>query len=465
MKLGNLFFSHFSGTESLGKFKVSVNQLSLSAWADINERQNRKQQSNTEHRKLKMRSKTTTHHNRKDSDTEVQILFTFAVHLIPLSGILQMAKNTNTLLVIESVPLNFQIRGTEEEKQNNLSVIAIGGGLINDTYLVNIFNALPGREVESYVLQRINTDVFANIDELMNNIDKVSRHLKLKNGSHGRYLSIIPTNGNRLFWKGNDKDVWRMFNYIPNSISYPLAPNGNFLYEAGRAYGKFQYDLHDFSDSELYETIPDFHNTKKRMDIFRKAVDDDKFDRAHAVNEEISYLESQSNLASFIVDLMNQGMLPRRVTHNDAKLENVLFDATTNKALCVVDYDTCMSGSMLFDFGDAIRSMANQTAEDEIDISKVKFDINAYEHFTRGYLKEVAPVITDAEKKFLHFGAIVITFEQTLRFLTDFLLGDVYFKIDCLEHNMIRARNQLELLKGMLAKKDEMFMNVKKFCN
>jgi Ser/Thr protein kinase RdoA (MazF antagonist) len=385
-------------------------------------------------------------------------------------GILQMSENTKSLLVIESVPLNFQIRGTEEEKQNNLSVTAIGGGLINDTYLVNIFSASPDGEFgniidESYVLQRINTDVFSNIDELMNNIDKVSRHLQTKNGSHGRYLSIIPTNSGRHFWKCNEKGAWRMFNYIPNSISYPLAPNGNFLYEAGRAYGKFQFDLHDFSASELYETIPDFHNTKQRMDHFRKAVDDDKFGRTHAVKKEISYLESQSKLASIIVDLMNQGMLPRRVTHNDTKLENVLFDVTTNKAICVVDYDTIMSGSMLFDFGDAIRSMANQSAEDEIDISKVKFDINAYENFTQGYLKEVATVITDAEKKFLHMGAIVLTFEQTLRFLTDFLLGDVYFKIDCLEHNMIRARNQLELLKGMLAKKDEMSISVKKFCN
>ena len=380
-----------------------------------------------------------------------------------------MPKGTITPYIeLESVPFNFQIPGTNED--TIFSVTAIGGGLINDTYLVK--NSLPFGEVgkttdpaAQFILQRINTNVFLNVRELMINMHKVSLHLQSKSNDHGHCLSIIPTKDGRLFWERNvnkeEKEVWRMLNYI-SGVSYPLATNNNLLYEAGRAFGKFQYDLRDFSSSELYDTIPDFHNTQKRLEDFRKAVKDDKFDRANAVKEEICYIESKSDLASFITDLMNEGLLPKRVTHNDTKLDNVLFDPMTNKALCVVDYDTIMSGCMLFDFGDGIRS-SNSNAESSTDTSKVAFDIDAYQHFTKGFLEEVAPMITGIERECLHMGAIVITFEQTIRFLTDFLLGDVYFKIDYSEQNKIRGRNQMELLKGMLAKKDEMSLIIKNF--
>jgi len=363
---------------------------------------------------------------------------------------------------IASIPLNFQL--PVPGPISTISVEAVAGGLINDTWTTTI----AGHH-QRYILQRINVHVFEHVDELMSNIDKVSRHLQSKRerklNSDGTtidaaaadsYLIIIPTKDDQLFYREKDADgrscgIWRMYNYIPNSITYPVAPDREKLYEAGRAYGKFQRDLSDFpSPHELYETIPDFHNTVKRMKSFRKAVLDDVCNRAQYVQEEIGVIESKAELTNIIVDMLSDGRLPLRVTHNDTKLENVLFDISTHHALCVVDYDTIMpNGSMLYDYGDAIRSMSNSASEDEQNLTKVEFDAVSCQRFTEGFLHEVDDIITENERRMLPIGAMIITLEQAIRFLTDYLMGDTYFKTDYSDHNLARARNQLKLMQGM----------------
>jgi len=375
--------------------------------------------------------------------------------------------------VINTIPLNFKIVGGNA-RPTNIEIAAVGKGLINDTYLVNI--STEGSHTgtfttnKRYILQRINTHVFQNVDNLMSNIEKVSKHLQAKvdsrsvGASTSCCLVVVYTNENKLFWRGKSEEYWRMYHYIPNSITFTVSPGERYLYEAGRAYGQFQRDLSDLATpEELHETLVDFHNTPKRMVSFRRAVLDDKCKRAQNARDEISYIESKAAIVNVIFDMLFDERLPKRVAHNDTKLENVLFDVKTRAALCVVDYDTIMpNGSILYDYGDAIRSMSNTSPEDEKDLGKVDFDLLSFQRFTEGFLKELRMVITEKEKDTLPTGALVITFEQTIRFLSDYLMGDIYFKIDYPNHNLDRARNQLKLFKGMLANEKEMFDVVRK---
>jgi serine/threonine protein kinase len=245
-----------------------------------------------------------------------------------------------------------------------------------------------------------------------------------------------------------------MYNYISNSITFPIAPKLHYIFEAGKAYGRFISDVSDLEPSSLHETLPNFHNTPTRLETLRKAISEDICKRVDEVQEEIQFIEMNSWLVPSIVNLLDDGSLPKRVVHNDTKLENVLFDKYSNEALCVIDYDTIMpNGSLLYDFGDAVRSMACSSAEDERDLTKVHFSLECYTYFTKGFLHEVASFIEDNEVAMLPMGAIVITFEQAIRFLTDYLMGDIYFKVTHPVHNLIRARNQLKLVGEMLEKK------------
>lgn len=361
---------------------------------------------------------------------------------------------------LRSIVLKFQI---PSGAYTNISVSPLKGGLIHNTYLVRVNPMIDGQTnaVSSYILQQVNTEIFHDSKNLMHNISIVINHIESKRNGDDPKLAIIPTLSGEHYWHSfgehDTSQIWRMYNYIPNSITYPVAPSTDFLIEAGKAYGRFQCILDDISPSLLHEIIPDFHNTPKRLEAFRKAVLEDICQRAQEVQEEVRFIEMNSWLAYSIVTLLDNGKLPKRVVHNDTKLENVLFDKDTNKALCVIDYDTIMpNGCLLYDFGDAIRSMASSSVEDEQDLDKVSFMLNFYSCFTKGFLNEVTSIISDEEVAMLPMGAIVITFEQAIRFLTDYLMGDVYFKVTCPRHNLFRARNQLKLIKEMLEKKDDM---------
>jgi Ser/Thr protein kinase RdoA (MazF antagonist) len=361
---------------------------------------------------------------------------------------------------LRSICLNFQIADITA----NISISPLKGGLINDTYRVSVDTS------SSYVLQRVNTNVFRDYDKLMQNISTVLDHIQLKSkGSIAHILVLIPTLSGEFYWSRSAKndavEVWRMYNYIPNSVTYPVATNLDILYEAGKAYGRFQCCVQDILPFSLYETIPDFHNTPKRLEALRKAFSEDICHRADDVQEEIEFIERNSWLAYSIVNLLDDGTLPKRIIHNDTKLENVLFDKYSNHALCVIDYDTVMpNGSMLYDFGDATRSMASSSSEDEQDLTKVRFEINRYKYFTEGFLREVITIITEHEITMLPMGAIVITLEQAIRFLTDYLVGDVYFKVAFSEHNLVRTKNQLKLVKEMLEKKEYMEEIISNYC-
>jgi len=234
------------------------------------------------------------------------------------------------------------------------------------------------------------------------------------------------------------------------------AENLEQLYSAAKGFAKFQKRLADFPAEKLSETIKDFHNTPKRFENLEKAIKEDKMGRAESVKEEIKFALAQKEWISAVVDGIADGSIPLRVTHNDTKINNILFDAATMDAICVIDLDTVMSGSMLYDFGDALRIGASTAAEDEVDLSKVSFDLEAFEAFSKGYMKEMKDTLTEREIELLPLSAKLLTYECGIRFLTDYLEGDTYFKIHRPEHNIDRARTQLKLVADMTEKFEKM---------
>ncbi|GFH56317.1 aminoglycoside phosphotransferase family protein [Chaetoceros tenuissimus] len=342
--------------------------------------------------------------------------------------------------------------------EETYNVQTLNGGLINDTYLIQFQSS--SSTASSYILQRINSNVFQNVKQLMSNITQVSRYISSLDSTPEFYLQVISTRDDSSYHVQKEKEAtyyWRVYNYIPNSISYSfcqdfsrdVSAQKNLLMQAGKAYGEFQVLLHTFDVSKLYDTIPDFHHTSKRLQTFRDTVQKDVCDRVQNVQKEIKVVESFAHLAPSIINLLESGEIPTRVCHNDTKLENVLFDKSTHEAKCVIDYDTIMKGSLLYDFGDSIRSMANSASEEEQDLSLVKFDIDAFRCFAKGYISTAGHIMTQSEKEHLYLGPLVIVYEQGMRFLTDYIEGDVYFKTQYEDQNLCRARNQLRLLQDM----------------
>ena len=346
----------------------------------------------------------------------------------------------------------------------NCHVQNLKGGLINDTYLVELSSS--SFTASSYILQRINSNVFQNVEQLMSNITQVSKYLSCLDPTPEFYLLVISTRDDLSYYIQKEKEAtyyWRVYNFIPNSISYSscqdfsrhVSSKQNLLMQAGKAYGEFQVLLHKFDVSKLYDTIPDFHHTSKRLETFRGAVQNDVCSRVRYIQKEIKEVELFAHLAPSILNLLESGEIPTRVCHNDTKLENVLFDKSTHEAKCVIDYDTIMKGSLLYDFGDSIRSMANSASEEEQDLSLVNFDIDAFKFYAKGYISTAGRIMTQSEKEYLYFGPLVIIFEQAIRFLTDYIEGDVYFKIRYEDQNLFRARNQLRLLQDMFDQMEE----------
>ena len=330
------------------------------------------------------------------------------------------------------------------------SALPFGSGHINDTYLITT----SPDDARDYVLQRINHAIFRNVPELISNIVKVTRHLKQRllckdaDLDWFHVIAMIQTRSGEYFLHDPLGNYWRMYDFVPGSRSYDVVENRELSCEAGRAFGIFHHLTSDMNAGSLFETLPDFHHIGSRLEAFRGKVRTDPAGRVAGVAGEIAFAELRAEEMHAILRLADQGRIPLRVTHNDTKFNNVLFN-TDNRAIAVVDLDTVMPGYLLYDFGDAIRTGANTGAEDEADLSKVQIDLGLFEAYASGYLEITGDFLTREEFDHLAFSAKYMTYLIGLRFLTDHIDGDRYFKTAFPGHNLQRARTQFRLLETM----------------
>lgn len=328
-----------------------------------------------------------------------------------------------------------------------------GSGHINDTFLVE--------GDRNFILQRMNRSIFLKPEEVMENILGVTTFLKKKITQAGgnaerETLTVILTKGQEPFYVDGQGEYWRMYYQIEDAVSYDRVERKEDFYESAVAFGNFQQLLADYPAETLHETIPGFHDTKARYEVFLKAVEEDVCGRAKYAKEEIEFYRARRETACVLGDMLAAGKLPLRVTHNDTKLNNIMMDKETGKGICVIDLDTVMPGLAVNDFGDAIRFGASTGEEDERDLSKVSCDLGLFRIYAEGFLKECGGTFTDTEIAMLPMGAKVMTYECGIRFLTDYLKGDVYFKIHREGHNLDRARTQMKLVADMEEKWEEL---------
>lgn len=319
----------------------------------------------------------------------------------------------------------------------------IESGHINSTYRVSFETPVGQRR---YVLQRINEQVFKDPAAVMRNVVKVTDHLRRKVPPGARALRLFPSREGELWVAGPDGGVWRCYNHIEGCVTHDVIANARQAYQAARAFGGFQRDLGDLPASELVETIPDFHHTRKRFDRLMDVAASDSCGRVAAVAEELEFVRRREADVDVITDLLDQGVIPRRITHNDTKINNVMMDAVTDEAACVIDLDTVMPGSSLYDFGDLVRTATSPAAEDERDLAKITLQLPMFEALAKGFLDAAGEVLSAAEKDHLAFSGKLITLETGIRFLTDFLDGDRYFKTHRPGHNLDRCRTQFRLV-------------------
>jgi hypothetical protein len=333
------------------------------------------------------------------------------------------------------------------------------GGHINDTYMVCFQTS--GDTVRRYILQRINHHVFTYPERVMENIEAVTTYLREKIAAYGgdparEVLNLVAVTEGGNLHRAVDGSYWRAYHNIEGARTYNVVENLDQVYSAARAFGNFMRLLSDFPAERLHETIPGFHHTPKRFETFKEAVEQDVVGRAEAAATEIDFVMQRAEMVSTMIDLLERGELPARITHNDTKFNNVMIDDVTGEGVCVIDLDTVMPGLSLYDFGDAIRSGANPAAEDEQDLSKVIFDLAVFDRYAHGYLDATRESLTSTEVDHLPFSAIVMTLECGMRFLTDHLQGDTYFKIHQENHNLDRCRTQFKLVKDMEEEYDRM---------
>lgn len=338
-----------------------------------------------------------------------------------------------------------------------LAVKEYGSGHINRTELVEM---KQDGQCRRYILQQINTDIFQNVEQLMENIvgvtDFLRRKIKERGGDPDREaLCVIPTKDGASFYRADEK-CYRMYRFIEDAACYDVVEKPGDFYESALAFGTFQSLLADYPADTLHETIADFHCTPKRFEAFQKAVKEDACGRVKDTAKEIAFLNEREKEMHVLTDLQKAGRLPLRVTHNDTKLNNVMLDAKTGKGICVIDLDTVMPGLSVCDFGDSIRFGANTAAEDETDLSKVSLSLELYEQYVKGYLKGCRGSLTGLEKEMLPMGAKLMTLECGMRFLTDYLMGDTYFRIHRERQNLDRCRTQLALVEDMERKWEQM---------
>jgi Ser/Thr protein kinase RdoA (MazF antagonist) len=332
-----------------------------------------------------------------------------------------------------------------------------GSGHIHDTYRIETVE----KEKDDYILQRLNNKIFKNIPELQNNIERVTIHLRnrLKKipGSDIKRecLRLIPSIDGKSWTVDREGNFWRMYIFISNHRSYNIVDNPAKAFEGGKAIGRFQAMLSDMPGGPLFETIPKFHDIENRLDTFHLKVKENPAGRIEMVREEINNILKREVEMKIILKLGREGKIPLRITHNDTKFNNILLDEN-DKALCVIDLDTVMPGYIHYDFGDAIRTAANTASEDEKDLSRIKMDINLFKAYAEGYLSETVATLNNVEKEYLSFAPRLITYTIAVRFLTDFLDGDHYFKIHHEFHNLQRAKAQIRLMISMEEQYEEM---------
>ena len=324
-----------------------------------------------------------------------------------------------------------------------------GCGHVNVTYVV------VSETKRRYILQQISTRAFKDVPALMENIAAVTTYLRERIEDPRGTLTLIPTTDGKSFLDYGDGTYWRVYDFIEDSVCLQAAETPEDFFQSAVGFGRFQEMLKDFPAETLHETIVNFHNTKDRYRIFREKLAADPCGRAAGVQKEIEFALARAEEAATLVDQQAAGILPTRVTHNDTKLNNVMLDAETKKALCVIDLDTVMPGLSLYDFGDSIRFGASTAAEDEKDLSKVEMSLDLFRTYTRGFLQE-CPGLTEQERKMLPMGAKMMTLECGVRFLTDYLDGDNYFKTHYETHNLDRCRTQFKLVADMESKWEEM---------
>ncbi len=327
---------------------------------------------------------------------------------------------------------------------------ACGNGHINSTYIISTD---VGRR---YILQILNTAIFKHPEEVMANIVAVTEHIRAGLVAAGEdaergTMRVVYTIDGATGYVDEGGRYWRSYDFVEDTVCKLTVESPEVFASVGEAFGDFQRRLSDFDAGKLYETIPNFHNTKSRFADFLEAVKADKAGRAASVQAEIDFIMARADRASLVVDALASGELPLRVTHNDTKLSNILLDKDTEESVCIIDLDTVMPGSSLYDFGDSIRTGAASAAEDEADLAKVHFLPDMFYAYARGFMKGTGGALTKREVEMLPDGGYIITFEQALRFLGDYLNGDTYYHIDYPDHNLVRARTQLKLVADMEA--------------
>ena len=341
-----------------------------------------------------------------------------------------------------------------------------GQGHINDTFCV--YTQTAEGDCVRYILQRMSAAAFKHPDQLMQNIVGVTDYLRdliEKNGGDAarETMTVLRTKNGAAYFTDSEGGAWRAYPFIEGTVCLQSVQAPAQFYESARAFGRFQQLLAGYPAATLHETIEKFHDTRQRFANFETALAADACGRAKEVQAEVEFAMARKADCAYLMDLLEQGKLPLRVTHNDTKLNNILIDKDTGEGICVIDLDTVMPGLSINDFGDSIRFGANHSAEDERDLSKVNFDLPLFDIYTKGFLEGAAGTLTDAEKEYLPWGAKLMTLECGIRFLTDYLEGDTYFKIHRDGQNLDRCRTQFKLVRDMEARWDEMAAVVKKY--
>ena len=360
------------------------------------------------------------------------------------------------MVSIENVVATFEVEGKVVE------YVPFGNGHINDTRLVTMDNGVQ------YVLQRINKNVFKRPDLLMENYVGVTKFIRKKIEEMGgdplrEVLNAIPTKEGKPYHLDEEGQYWRLLVYVTDSIGYDKVERPEQFYDSAVSFGDFQYMLRDYPAETLHETIVNFHNTPDRYRQLMEAIENNAAGRLSEVSAEVEFAKARREFAATLENAHKEGRLPLRVTHNDTKLNNILFDSNPGKALCVVDLDTIMPGYSVNDFGDSIRFGATTALEDETDLTKVNFDISLYELYVKGFIEGAKGGLTEGELEMLPIGAIMMTFECGMRFLADYLNGDTYFRVHRPSHNLDRCRNQFKLVADMESQLHEMKAIVRKY--
>lgn len=353
---------------------------------------------------------------------------------------------------IQSVASNFISAG------RLIEAAPFGSGHINDTFTLRCRTDVGEKR---YILQRINHRVFRNPAAMMENIRRVTNHIRWKLRDQAdelasRQFTVVEANDGAACFKDEQGNFWRLYNRIEGAVTYDKLESPQTAYEVARMFGWFQRMLIDLPGPPLHETIPDFHTTPKRLKDFQEVLRRNPCNRAKDARAEIEFVLENAGICDVLLNLVGEGKIPIRIAHNDAKINNVMLDATTHKGVCIIDLDTVMQGLSLYDFGDMVRTATSPTEEDERETSKVAMQMQRFEMLARGFAEETCAFLTPVEKEYLAFSAKLITFEQMIRFLADYLAGDIYYKVHREGHNLDRSRTQMKLVQSIIEQEEAM---------